>query len=119
MRMWMTDPRRMCRQHLLGEHRELHTFLSHLKRERSIGGYIEHNCLEPLSLGRRHQALVEEMELRGWDHKSPLDFSKGLLRYLPKEHREYRVDREKSTQRLFQRCSACRRENEHRELRRK
>ena len=32
MRMWMVDPQIMCRQHLLGEHTEMHMFVGTLKR---------------------------------------------------------------------------------------
>lgn len=76
MRIWDVDPRELCRSHLLGEHRELHAVWSVLTRDRK--GYRRHpetlrweGKLAALFL--RHEALVEEMRRRGYDHASPLD----------------------------------------------
>jgi hypothetical protein len=76
MRVWDVEPWRLCRQHLLGEHRELHavwTILTQGKR-----GYALHpetlrwqGRLRALYL--RHAALVEEMVRRGYNHGTPLD----------------------------------------------
>ncbi len=94
MRIWdQVSPRRMCRQHLLGEHRELHGLWNILQRgsagtgarnpeqarERfhATGGYANHP--ETLrwvgyrpALLRRHNAIVREMERRGYNHHSPI-----------------------------------------------
>lgn len=66
----------LCRQHLLGEHRELHGLWNVLTQGKK--GYSKHP--ETLrwvgrtqALWNRHQALVEEMEKRGYRHASPLD----------------------------------------------
>lgn len=76
MRIWDIPPRHLCRAHLLGEHRELHGLWSILTLDRA--GYRHHP--ETLrwegklaALYRRHEALVEEMERRGYAHRSPLD----------------------------------------------
>jgi hypothetical protein len=76
MRIWDLHPRRLCRQHLLGEHRELHAIWVVLTEDRS--GYSRHP--ETLrwkgkvrALYLRHEALVAEMSKRGYDHRSPLD----------------------------------------------
>jgi Pyrimidine dimer DNA glycosylase len=76
MRIWDLPPRRLCREHLLGEHRELHAVWSVLTSEKT--GYRKHP--ETLrwegrlaALYARHTALVEEMESRGYSHRSPLD----------------------------------------------
>jgi hypothetical protein len=76
MRIWDLPPRLLCRQHLLGEHRELHAIWTVLTRNRK--GYSRHpetlrwkGCLR--ALFRRHEALVLEMARRGYDHQSPLD----------------------------------------------
>lgn len=76
MRIWDVEPAELCRSHLLGEHRELHAVWSILTRDRK--GYRSHP--ETLrwegrlaALYRRHEALVEEMERRGFRHASPLD----------------------------------------------
>ena len=46
MRMWMVDPRIMCRQHLLGEHVEIHMFVGAISRGKSVKGYLEKGLLE-------------------------------------------------------------------------
>jgi hypothetical protein len=70
------EPRHLCRQHLLGEHRELHGLWNILVGNRS--GYSHHpetrrwqGRLHALFL--RHDALVTEMLRRGCTHASPLD----------------------------------------------
>ena len=75
MRIWDVAPKRLCRQHLLGEHRELHALWTVLTQDKK--GYACHP--ETLrwrgklkALYRRHAALVKEMKRRGYTHKSPL-----------------------------------------------
>lgn len=76
MRVWDLPPERLCRQHLLGEHRELHAIWAALTEGRT--GYRRHpetlrweGRLAALYL--RHEALVAEMAARGYRHASPLD----------------------------------------------
>lgn len=78
MRIWDLPPDRLCRPHLLGEHRELHAIWSVLTTGRR--GYARHpetrrwqGKLRALWL--RHEALVAEMDRRGYRHASPLDAS--------------------------------------------
>ena len=76
MRIWDVPPAYLNRQSLLGEHRELHglhNIVMHGKK-----GYSRHpetlrwiGCLS--GLARRHAALVAEMRVRGYSHRSPLD----------------------------------------------
>jgi hypothetical protein len=76
MRIWdQISPAVMCRQHLLGEHRELHGLFNihHLGKR----GYSRHpetvRWLGRLpALKQRHDDLVREMLKRGWNHASPL-----------------------------------------------
>jgi hypothetical protein len=86
VRVWdRVEPERMCRQHLLGEHRELHAVYSMLLRGLgSGGGYRNHPEVRRWvgrkgALWRRHRALVEEMEARGYNHRSPLSGPKPRL----------------------------------------
>ena len=72
MRMWMVNPRRMCDQHLLGEHVELHMLVGTLVRKRSVAGFVENKLIEVHNVRRRHAELVAEMTRRGMKHKSPL-----------------------------------------------
>jgi hypothetical protein len=77
MRIWDISPEKLCRNHLLGEHRELHAVWSILTKEKA--GYARHpetqrwaGKLNALYL--RHEKLVTEMTHRGYRHQSPLDF---------------------------------------------
>lgn len=76
MRIWDVSPSTLCRQHLLGEHRELHGLWNILVLGKT--GYSRHP--ETLrwvgklaALYARHEALVTEMTRRGYKHATPLD----------------------------------------------
>lgn len=78
MRIWDIAAERLCRSHLLGEHRELHAIWNILTKNKK--GYSLHpevlrwkGHLKALYL--RHGRLVEEMGKRGYRHNSPLDIS--------------------------------------------
>lgn len=76
MRIWDLPPEVLCRQHLLGEHRELHALWSVLTRDKK--GYSHHpetkRWVGKLSaLYNRHEALVQEMQKRGYSHHSTLN----------------------------------------------
>ena len=76
MRIWDLEPRVLCKQHLLGEHRELHGLWNILTQDKT--GYRRHPETrrwegKTAALYRRHEALVEEMLRRGYRHQSPLD----------------------------------------------
>lgn len=82
MRIWDLSPSVLCRQHLLGEHRELHAIWSVITEKKK--GYSKHpetirwvGKLKALSI--RHEALVQEITKRGYNHKSDLQiqFAKG------------------------------------------
>lgn len=82
MRIWDISPRRLCREHLLGEHRELHAVWSILTNNKK--GYSNHpetkrwkGKLRALFL--RHEKLIQELARRGYNHRSPLPkkFAKG------------------------------------------
>jgi hypothetical protein len=75
MRIWDVNPGYLNRQSLLGEHRELHGLYNIIKDGKK--GYSRHP--ETLRwygklglLRRRHELLVSEMTLRGYNHRSPL-----------------------------------------------
>lgn len=107
MRMWMLEPGLLCRYHLLGEHVETHMLSGHFRKGRSIKGYITSNCVEPLSLRARHDALVEEMLRRGYRHASPLDFSMDDLACYSIEDVNAVVDRRLSFKKLMHKCPKC------------
>jgi hypothetical protein len=77
MRIWDINPRRLCRAHLLGEHRELHCIWTVLTQDKR--GYSRHP--ETLrwtgklrALYRRHDMQVAELVRRKYQHRSPLDY---------------------------------------------
>ena len=110
MRMWMTDPKTMCRKHLLGEHNELHMILGSLKKGIQLSGYVRNNCLELKSLSDRHTAVADEMTARGFNHKSPFPDQQeidALSKYLPGLVLQGTVDRDSSTKDLSGRCTVC------------
>ncbi len=81
MRIWDLPPEKLCRNHLLGEHRELHALWTILTEDKK--GYRNHpetkrwvGKLKALYI--RHELLVSEIMSRGYQHKSPLDKSKAV-----------------------------------------
>jgi hypothetical protein len=75
MRIWDLDPSLLCRKHLLGEHRELHGLWNIYTKNKQ--GYRNHPETKRwdgklLALWHRHQAQVEEMGRRGYNHASDL-----------------------------------------------
>ena len=83
MRIWDIEPEKLCRSHLLGEHRELHAIWSVLTQNKK--GYSRHpetlrwkGKLKALYL--RHEKLVKEMSQRGYNHYSPLDRKQAIGR---------------------------------------
>ncbi len=100
MRMWGLDPKKMCKNHLLGEHVEMHMFVGALNKNKSLQGYIEKGLVEIHNIDKRHEELVEEMNRRGINHNSPLPqyykIEKGHL------NKEYNLSD------LTRRCAACR-----------
>jgi hypothetical protein len=75
MRIWDISPSLLCRQHVLGEHRELHAIWSVITKDKK--GYSRHpetirwvGKLKALYF--RHEDLVQEMKKRGYSHKSDL-----------------------------------------------
>ena len=71
-RMWLVDTKCLCRNHLLGEHKELHQAVGSILNNRSLAGHIERGQLEIHNIQKRHAELVKEMKLRGYNHQSPL-----------------------------------------------
>lgn len=76
MRIWDISPSKLCRNHLLGEHRELHAIWSILIHGKK--GYANHpetlrwkGKLKALYL--RHEKLVAEMKQRNYFHHSELN----------------------------------------------
>jgi hypothetical protein len=76
VRIWDVPPEILCRQHLLGEHRELHALWTIFTTGRK--GYANHPETrrwrgKQAALFARHDELVAEMGRRGYRHNTPLD----------------------------------------------
>ena len=76
MRIWDIPPEKLCRNHLLGEHRELHAIWSILIHHKK--GYAYHPETlrwkgKQKALYHRHERLVKEMVRRNYHHYSPLE----------------------------------------------
>ena len=99
MRMWMVDPKIMCRKHLLGEHVELHMFVGTIQKGVSLNGYVTRGLVDTSQITSRHEILVEEMLIRGYNHKSPLLYVDTL--------ELGKVDAIASAIELSRRCSDC------------
>jgi hypothetical protein len=98
----MVPPEWLCRQHLIGEHHEVHTAVGSIL---GIGRWTENETragfAEPQNLVLRHDELVAEMLARGYYHGSPLpEFETRLFG---------RVDIIRSVSDLVERCPECRR----------
>ena len=100
-RMWMINPKKLCRQHLLGEHKELHQLVGSLRKNRSIKGHIEKGQVEVHNIKVRHKQLVEEMKRRGYKHKSALKKFKS--------QKLGKINILKNYKELEKRCIECRR----------
>ena len=70
--MWNIKPEKMCNQHLLGEHVEMHMFIGCINKNKSIKGYLDKNLVEVHNIKRRHSQLAKEMKKRNINHKSEL-----------------------------------------------
>jgi len=93
----MVNPRKLCRQHLLGEHNEIHKFVGALNKDKSLDGYKP--FIEIHNLRARHDALVKEMLQRGYRHESPL---------APFTRRRWgHINRNRALMDLRKRCKNC------------
>lgn len=109
--MWMVNPKIMCKNHLLGEHKEIHQLIGSIKRRFGVSGYIRNNCVEITSIVSRHDDIVDEMSRRGYNHYSPIKLTQNQINdissYLCDEERLYKVNSESSLQDLINRCDKC------------
>jgi hypothetical protein len=101
MRMWLVNPKIMCRKHLLGEHLELHMLVGCLRKQKNIKGYLENGLADPSLIIDRHRELVAEMKHRGYKHFSPIG-------EFPQQVSRCNIDSKKNVQELVDRCLKCR-----------
>jgi len=102
MRIWDIDPGYLNRQSLLGEHRELHAIYVVLTQNKK--GYAAHPETRRwndhlAALGKRHDLLVEEMQLRRYNHHSPLPVVSGETKwpktFIDPPHAQFAILKEK------------------------
>jgi hypothetical protein len=106
MRMWQIDPKLLCRNHLLGEHSEIHKYRPSFEKHHSIHGRVFPIVLiEPSQMEHRHNELVVEMLRRGYNHNSP--YTQPDIRYLPLWQQNVVADREYNCKDLMLRCKEC------------
>jgi len=97
----MVNPKIMCRQHLLGEHAEIHMFIGTISRRKSVKGYLEKGLLEVHNLYSRHEELVKEMKRRGYHHHSDVEEKWRTAEELGV------IDRDRNLEELVERCPRC------------
>lgn len=100
MRMWGIAPKKLCRQHLLGEHAEMHMFVGCIKKGISINGYVDGGLVEVQKIKPRHDLLASEMKRRGMHHCSPL--------FLRTKMRAGKLNVRANIKDLAKRCRECR-----------
>ncbi len=106
MRMWMLNPKCLCRKHLLGEHGEIHKHRHNFEKKHSMTGRIFPVVLiEPLSMKKRHDELALEMLQRGYNHNSLYEMPD--VSYLPAEEQKAKIDFNYNIQDLVNRCPDC------------
>lgn len=113
MRMWMCDPRILCRKHLMGEHVEMHMFLGTLRKNKKVDGFLKKNLFEPRSLYQRHEDLKNEMIRRGYNHNSCMtEQDCECILDLTMERRYKKINRDIALDDLLSRCPECRKRYE-------
>lgn len=101
-RMWLINPQHLCRNHLLGEHKELHQLVGTIRAGRLnvVKGHADRLQVDTSLIQPRHDDLVREMLRRGYNHNSPLpDYDDPELGI---------VDVWENQRELSERCRACR-----------
>lgn len=111
-RIWGIAPELMCREHLLGEHREMHFIVGsirdHPHGEAIAEGHAEKGQLDTSRIQARHDALAEEMESRGFDHDSPMEYVDDLDLGEVDAERDPSLDTASIRDELADRCPDCR-----------
>jgi hypothetical protein len=102
----MLNPVLLCKNHLLGEHSEIHkhrhVFVKQYKIDKRISPIVQ-ICPEQMKI--RHDMLAQEMIKRGYNHKSPYELPD--LSYLSNNQRYAIADILYNIRDLFERCDKC------------
>jgi hypothetical protein len=95
----MVNPKVMCRQHLLGEHKELHQAVGSITKGKSLAGHLEKGQIEIHNIRSRHRELVKEMKARNYNHASPLKKFKSI--------KAGKINIKENYKELARRCKEC------------
>ena len=107
MRMWMLEPKLLCRKHLLGCHSEIHKHKHNFEKKHSVSGRVYPIVLiEPDNMKSYHDDLVVEMLARGYNHNS--EYIQPDISYLPFGQQHARADIKHNIKDLCDRCEECR-----------
>lgn len=107
MRMWGVHPKYLCKNHLLGEHGEIHKHRHNFVKRHRISKRIKPIVqIEPENMKIRHDQLAEEMVIRNYNHNSPYELPD--LSYLSYDERYAKIDINNSLVDLMNRCADCR-----------
>jgi hypothetical protein len=109
MRIWDIPVEKLCRQHLLGMHRECHAIFNIITQGKK--GYANHPEVRRwrgklAALNLRHGDMVAEMQRRGYKHNSPLPCPNADLGEVWQD--EYWQRKEKQIKLLRAKCIECR-----------
>lgn len=96
------DPENMCTDHLLGNHNECHQLVGYIEsgNVRKLIGHSVRGQIDLTQLREWHGEVVREMERRGWNHDSPLEYTMDI------PIGEDMIG-ESSTNKLTDRCDEC------------
>lgn len=102
-RMWMINPRMLCRKHLLEEHGDIHKHRHNFVKKHNMSG--RKGQIFPLLMKERHDLLAEEMLRRGYEHESP--YEQPDVSYLPGDVLTCIPDIDWNIKDLSSRCDEC------------
>ena len=106
MRMHMLPPIILCRQHLNGEHGEIHKFRPDFERRYRITGRVFPEVqIQPCKMKERHDLLAKEMIRRGGNHQSPYEMP--FLSHIPLKELLRKPDL-KNNLKVLLKCPECR-----------
>lgn len=83
-RQFNIDPRLLCQQHLLGEHSEMHEGVGLIRSdncpwaESQMEGQARSGNIDTSWFQPRHDVLAAELERRGMNHDSPMEYNDEL-----------------------------------------
>lgn len=105
MRMWNINPKLMCRQHLLGEHLEMHMFSGCLRKNISLNGYVKNGLVDLKNIKNRHNEITKEMIVRGYKPNKEKDKVFLLINNISGD--DGKINIKDNLRELSERCRRC------------